>query len=288
METTGLGRWWVTSESAVVAAPVRPTSLAGKEPILLLLHGTASSAEGSFGNLKRPASTPDERWRDEAWLKLTRAYDQRIVAYEHKTLSLSPIANAIELMEALPDNALLHVVSHSRGGMIGELLCRGQRVDGQAPRGRAEALKRWIDRKGEAYALELAKLEELERLLTDKKVRVERFVRVACPAAGTTLAGERLDRWLSVATSLLDLTGLGGSFTYRAFKGFLLAVVKTRTDPQAVPGLEAMLPGSLLTAVLNRPGVQVASDLSVISGDIEGELLARPAGAHGRRLVLRR
>ena len=175
-------------------------------------------------------------------------------------------------MQALPDNALLHVVSHSRGGMIGELLCRGQRLDGQAPfAGELEALKRWIDRKGDAYALELTKLEELERLLTDKQVRVERFVRVACPAAGTTLAGERLDRWLSVTTSLLDLTGLGGSFTYRAVKGFLLAAVKTRTDPRAVPGLEAMLPGSLLTAVLNRPGVEVASNLSVISGDIEGD-----------------
>ena len=272
MATTGLGRWLVTSENAVVTAPVQADELGGKEPILLLLHGTASSAEGSFGNLKRPASTPDERWRDEAWAKLTRAYDERIVAYEHKTLSVSPIANAIELMQALPDNALLHVVSHSRGGMIGELLCRGQRLDGQAPfAGELEALKRWIDRKGDAYALELTKLEELERLLTDKKVRVERFVRVACPAAGTTLAGERLDRWLSVTTSLLDLTGLGGSFTYRAIKGFLLAAVKTRTDPRAVPGLEAMLPGSLLTAVLNRPGVEVASDLSVISGDIEGD-----------------
>ena len=74
-----------------------------------------------------------------------------------------------------------------------------------------------------------------------------------------------------MTTSLLDLTGLGGSFTYRAVKGFLLAAVKTRTDPRAVPGLEAMLPGSLLTAVLNRPGVEVASDLSVISGDIEGD-----------------
>ena len=47
-------------------------------------------------------------------------------------------------------------------------------------------------------------------------------------------------------------------------------MAKTRTDPQAVPGLEAMMPGSLLTAVLNRPGVEVTSDLSVISGDIEG------------------
>jgi hypothetical protein len=105
---------------------------------------------------------------------------------------------------------------------------------------------------------------------------MERFVRVASPAAGTSLASGRLDNWLSLATSVLDLTGLGGSQFYRFLKGFLLAVVKTRTDPRSVPGLEAMMPGSLLTMLLNRPGIETKADLSVIAGDIEGgSLLAR-------------
>jgi hypothetical protein len=47
-------------------------------------------------------------------------------------------------------------------------------------------------------------------------------------------------------------------------------VINARTDPRDIPGLEAMFPGSLLTVVLNRPGIETAADLSVISSDIEG------------------
>jgi CHAT domain-containing protein len=272
METQGLGHWVKTSDNAFAEFPVTAEAeLAGEEPILLFLHGTVSNAAGSFGILKRPASRPEDTWRDDAWLKLTRAYGERILAYEHHTLSLGPIDNAIALLKALPDGACLHVVSHSRGGMVGELLCRQQRTDGKPPfAGELEALERWIEGKDERYAEELAKLTELGRLLEQRRPRVERFVRVACPAAGTTLAGGRIDRWLSLATDVLDFTGLSASQTYRCIKGFLLAVVKMRTEPEAVPGLEAMMPGSLLTAVLNRPGVEITGDLSVIAGDIEG------------------
>ena len=98
-------------------------------------------------------------------------------------------------------------------------------------------------------------------------------MRVASPSAGTTLASGRLDRWVSVAANALDLTGLGASPTYRFVKGFLLAVAKTRADPASIPGLEAMLPNSLLITVLNRPGVATAADLSVVAGDIEGGTL---------------
>lgn len=272
MKEQGLG-WWVrTSENAFAEHGITAANdLAGEQPILLFLHGTASNAAGSFGALKRPAARPEEKWRDEAWLALTRAYGERIVAYEHHTLSLSPIDNAIDLLERLPEGARLHLVSHSRGGMIGELLCRAQRADGKAPfEGELAALDRWIRGKDDRYRREREKLETLEKLLQKRRPNVERFVRVACPAAGTTLAGDRLDRWLSLAANVLDFTGLRASRVYGCIKGFLLAVVKTRTDPEDVPGIEAMMPGSLLTAVLNRPGVATRADLSVIAGDIEG------------------
>ncbi|MFB8829404.1 hypothetical protein ACE0DR_08530 [Azotobacter sp. CWF10] len=51
---------------------------------------------------------------------------------------------------------------------------------------------------------------------------------------------------------------------------FLLAVVKERTDPRTLPGLEAMMPGSALTRLLHHPGLLTVADLSVIAGDIEG------------------
>ena len=55
----------------------------------------------------------------------------RIFALEHHTLSASPATNALELARLLPVDAKVHLVSHSRGGLIGELLCRGGFDDAQ-------------------------------------------------------------------------------------------------------------------------------------------------------------
>ena len=114
-----------------------------------------------------------------------------------------------------------------------------------------------------AYAADRQRLGELVALLTEKKLRVTRFVRVACPARGTTLASGRLDRWLSVLDYLVDaVTGHG---LFGDGLDFLLAVVKERTDPRTLPGLEAMMPGSALTRLLNgTPELLSTADLSVI------------------------
>ena len=102
-------------------------------------------------------------------------------------------------------------------------------------------------------------------LLDERRIRVRRFVRVACPARGTTLTSGRLDRWLSVI-NLLTGNGLVADAA-----DFLLAVVKERTDPRTLPGLEAMMPGSALTRLLQHPSLVTNADLSVIAGDVEGQ-----------------
>jgi len=84
------------------------------EPLLLFVHGTFSSTLGSFGELFRapgPASS------------LRSRYPGRIYGFEHRTLTESPVANALALVERLPRNARLHLVSHSRGGLVADLLC---------------------------------------------------------------------------------------------------------------------------------------------------------------------
>ena len=73
---------------------------ASGEPVLLFLHGTASSTEGSFGGL----------WEHGGRLRqLVTLYGSRIFAFEHRTLTDSPIANALDLIKALPENARLHL-----------------------------------------------------------------------------------------------------------------------------------------------------------------------------------
>ena len=258
----GLKRWQ-GRELIGLGDGLQPTG----KPWLVFLHGTASSTQGSFGGLAE---------RGTEWRQLAAVYGDRILALEHRTLTVSPIQNAIDALEALPADAVLHLVSHSRGGLVGELLCRGGLVDRPADF-RPEELAGFDE--GSRAAL-----QRLGDLLRDKKPVVERFVRVACPARGTILASDRLDLWLNLALNALGLAiDLAPapvlSEAYGFLKALTIAVVKERADPATLPGLEAMIPGRPLVGLLNRVGTTTEADLSVIEGDIEG------AGILGRLKV---
>jgi len=243
------------------------------EPALLFIHGTASSTEGSFKGL----------WADKYLNKLVGTYGARIYAFEHRSLTDSPIANALDLVRTLPKGARLHLVSHSRGGMVGELLARANRV-GPEPFTEAE-INRFLEhakRLGrEGFEADANRLQQFNQELRTRGIRVERFVRVACPARGTTLASGRLDRWASVMLNLLgkglDAAGKAVPGLVPAAKGydllqnFLLAVVKQRTDARILPGLEAMMPDSPLVSLLNAPEVEIEHPLHVLAGDFQGD-----------------
>ncbi|HRP97479.1 MAG TPA: CHAT domain-containing protein, partial [Rhodocyclaceae bacterium] len=256
-------------------------------PLLVFLHGTASSCEGSFGKLWAPGSGAGPALRAQ----LRQRHGPRTFAFEHRTLTESPIANAVELVRSLPAGAVLHLVSHSRGGLVGELLCLGERFteDGDPLSDDTIATLFAADRiiaeqlglsplaadaareRDAAYAADRARLVELRGLLAEKRLRVQRFVRVACPARGTTLASGRLDRWLSMLDFLA--TKIAGAGLFSGGVDLLLALIKERTDPRTLPGLEAMMPGSALTRLLHHPSLATRADLSVIAGDIEGDSL---------------
>ena len=265
------------------AVPDTETLAADQGPLLVFLHGTASSTDGSFGKLWDAANAEGARLRQT----LAPTYGNRVFALEHRTLSESPIANALALAGRLPDGAEVHLVSHSRGGLVGEVLALSgcEKLAEMLTSDRLETLFA-ADRtlapqlnlspladheareRDEAYAADRQRLSELVTLLGRKKLRVSRFVRVACPARGTTLASGRLDRWLSVLDFLVDAATGNGLFG--GGLDFLLAVLKERTDPRTLPGLEAMMPGSALTRLLNgSPELVSSADLSVIAGDIE-------------------
>lgn len=243
-------------------------------PTLLFIHGTASSTTGSFGKL-----WADERHREP----LRQAYATRLYAFEHRSLTESPIANALDLVRTLPEGARLHIVSHSRGGMVGELLARSGRIDLEPftdediDRFRAHGER--VGRAG--FDADAERLAELNRELRRRQIRIERFVRVACPARGTTLAAGRLDRWASVMLNLLgrgfDTAGklIPGALPiaggYHLLKNFVLAVVRARTDARVLPGLEAMMPDSPLVSLLNAPDVRIEEPLHVLAGDYQGD-----------------
>jgi len=252
------------------------------QPVLLFIHGTASCCDGSFGKLWE--STEDAQRQARA--KLREIYGDRVYAWEHYTFTQSPIHNALALAEHIAANTNIHLVTHSRGGLVGELLCLAQRNKANDPLtpGTLESLfgadqtvaeqlrlgrlsEADAKDRDDAYKVDGEKLAKLLKLLDSKRITVERFVRVACPARGTTLASGRLDRWLSV----LDF--ISGAGLFGDLATFFVSVVKERTDPRTFPGLEAMMPGSALTRLLHLPDLETASDLTVISGDIEGDTL---------------
>ena len=263
----GLYRW-----RGQALAPVEERLPEGTEPWLLFLHGTFSNTLGSFGALAAQSAQ---------WRRLEAAYRDRILALDHHTLSRSPIENAEEVLARLPEGAGLHLVGYSRGGLIGELLCRGRLEGRTLPFDETElGLFTGADRIEQRAAL-----ERLGTSLIALRPGIERYVRVACPARGTTLASDRLDRWLNFVLNAVGL-GIGAVASplagemYDLVTAFLLAVIKERADASTIPGLEAMIPGAPLVRLLNRPGVTAATDLAVLEGDIEG------AGILGRLKVL--
>ena len=234
---------------------------AGEAPVLLFIHGTFSSAAGGFRGLF------EDRHR---LLQLTERYGELIYSYEHRTLTEDPIDNVLALVPLLPDGISLDLVSHSRGGLVGDLLAFAARDGAGRPFGPRE-----LDQLGPDQADLRGKLERLSQLMAEKKLRIGRFVRVASPSRGTTLASGRLDRWLSI---LANLTGYGSEAVpvlglAEGFLDFLVAVSQKATQPEAFPGLAAMGPGSPLIRLLNSARDPVHGDLYAIAGDVAGNSL---------------
>ena len=289
----GLYRWngsVLQDSERCAAGDPRLSSAAQAGALLVFIHGTGSHTLGGFGDL--PASS--------AWGVLQASFGERIFGFEHRTFSESPIDNALILAETLPAGARLCLVTHSRGGLVGDLMCLdpddalleelidawrpAPRFDDHAPGPSARELDA-------VAAAEQAKLRRLRGLLRDKKLRVERYVRVAAPARGTALLSDNLDVFLS---TLLNLVRRFGAWGAGAVAGALasplaaaaarklanrslaflsrvvLEIADKRLQPDLVPGIEAMLPESPMGMLLGRAALAPQVRMAVIAGDIEG------------------
>jgi CHAT domain-containing protein/triacylglycerol esterase/lipase EstA (alpha/beta hydrolase family) len=250
-------------------------------PALVFIHGTASNTAGSFSDLQRASA--------DYWQQIEDKFQERVYAFEHRTLSESPIENALALARVLPAGATVSLVTHSRGGLVGDLLCLDQLgqqlIDAyalddialaQAQPQERDQLRKELQQQ---YADQRNKLQELAAVLQQKQLRIERYVRVACPARGTRLASGNFDVFLSGLLTLVGLVpALAGNILYSAFKRVVLEIAKNRTKPNVVPGIEAMLPESPMARLLARATPQAGTQLAVIAGDIEGGGLLKRLG----------
>src|SRR5262245_53862409 len=225
------------------------------DPLLVFVHGTFVDTSSTFGKLWAQHPTRIQ--------ELFSSYGGRVYALDHETVGVSPFGNALTLVRALPKGAHLHLVTHSRGGIVAEALariCGGQGLADQD-----------LDLfKGADYKQHRDELDELAREISKRKIKVDRLVRIACPARGTLLASRRLDAYLSVLKWGLEITGTP---VLPELVGFLAEVARRRTDPAELPGLEAMMPDRPIAKWLNAPADAVSGQLRVVAGDIEGDSL---------------
>ena len=273
----GLYQWrgdTLSASDRCVAGDPRLEKAAAEGPMLVFIHGTASHTMGGFKDLHAPDAEAD-------WEPIARRFGDRVFGLEHRTFSESPIDNALELVRVLPAGSRVSLVSHSRGGLVGDLVCIGALSDESiaayrrdAPVNQKETAEQNLLREKVA-ADEQAKLRELRSLLDKKGLQIERYVRVAAPARGTTLLSDNLDVFLSGLLSLASrmvgaVTGPAGGAVMSVFRRVVLEIADKRVDARLVPGIEAMLTDSPLTALLARSPRRQGLAMSVIAGDIEG------------------
>jgi hypothetical protein len=217
---------------------------------LVFIHGTFSSTAGGFGRLwtESPGRIAD---------LVARYGKDGVYALDHATLCVSPIRNALSLATVLPRGARLHLVTHSRGGLVAETLalaCARRSV-------RNEDLAGFIPEQRD-------ELKELVKAVVANDLHVDRIVRVGCPIRGTLLASKRLDAYLSVVKWTMDLAGWGIAGEVVDFLG---AVAQQRLEADALPGLAAQVPLSPLVQWLHADPAPIPGELRVVSGDVQGD-----------------
>lgn len=229
------------------------------KPFLLFIHGTSSSTEGAFGDLK------DSR----VWNDIVDHYGANILAFEHRTLTEGPFQNVLDLIKELPANHKFDVVTHSRGGIVGELLMRF-----------SESLQGFMNESRDLLAEEeraddIPLIDEACSLAAKKNISVGRFVRVACTARGTSLLSERTDIFLNTLINLINVSGPLLTPLVGGLKLLISETIDSKNSFKELPGLEAQRPVSAVIKSLNtckqfdekQNPVGFENRLAVISGN---------------------
>jgi len=191
---------------------------------LLFVHGTFSNAENMLGEFK---ATNDGRNFLNAAMTGAKPY-KNVVFFEHATLAVGPMINALELGRFFANaSGQIDVIAHSRGGLV---------------------VRWWL----EAFGKSLSTAPEAP----------VRAVLVGAPLNGTSLAApDKLQGALSLLSNIgsfaqatLNLLGPANPFMWVA--GKLVQVVVSATGALArtplVDGVVALIPGLCGQSMVNN------------------------------------
>jgi pimeloyl-ACP methyl ester carboxylesterase len=188
--------------------PNRWTDLAAGRT-LLFIHGTHSRAQGAFGALP-----------DVQMARFKQLYGDRIIAFDHRTLSENPIENIEWFVDQVPEGRQLDVdiVCHSRGGLVARALAEWQ---GAVP--------------------------------GNRQIRVRRLALVGATNNGTILADvKHWNDMVNVLTTVMNLLGVAIGDSIDLVLSFVRQIA-VAAYPR-IRGLSAMVPnGPFLTDFNSRP-----------------------------------
>ncbi len=225
------------------------------KPFLLFIHGTNSNSEGAFGALM------DQR-QFGLWNYIVSTYGDNVLTFDHKTFTQSPLQNAFELLKLLPANCTIHLITHSRGGLVGDLIARAS--TGNTNIGFSEIEMNLFPDNSTSRKY-MANINELAK---QKNITVQKFIRVASPSMGTSLLADRLDHYLNTILNFIGITtGMVANPVYQSVKSLLAEVAATKSNVDVLPGIEAMVPDSPFIKMLNNPANIIEAPLTVISGN---------------------
>jgi hypothetical protein len=191
---------------------------------LLFVHGTFSTAHGAFNLIP-----------DDAFALLSAAYEGRLFAFNHFTLSHDPRQNIEWLLKALPPGSLeVDIVCHSRGGLVARTLCERPSVFG----------------------------------LDTSRISVRRVVFVGVPNDGTLLAHpDHMVKMIDRLTSVLNLFPTGP--VTETLEAMITALKMIGHGAlKGLPGLASMCPGGEFLKKLNE-GSPAGGGYHAIAADYE-------------------
>lgn len=234
-----------------VAGPLKDTN----KPYLLFIHGTNSNTEGAFGDLLAYKQFG-------LWNFISSTYGDNILTWDHKTFTQSPLENVIDLLQQLPAGVTLHLITHSRGGLLGDILARTSSANTNIGFSDAELA---LFAEGSNESICMQKINELAK---EKNITVQKFIRVASPSMGTSLLSNRLDHYLNTLLNFIGIsTGVLANPVYAGFKALVAEVAATKAKADVLPGIEAMVPESPFIKMLNNPANIIEAPLTVLSGN---------------------
>ena len=175
----------------------------------------------------------------------------------------SPIANALTLVRALPAGARVHLVTHSRGGLVAEVLAR---ACGGERRSATTCSRCSPARTTPSTAATCARWSRKRR---PRGSAASASSASRCPARGTLLASKRLDAYLSILTWCLELASIPVVPEVRRLPARGGAPARRARRAAGARGDDARQPRRRLAE--RRRATPIPGELRVIAGDMEGD-----------------